>query len=113
MKRKLFTFLVGIVLSVCAVQKVFAVDVYIVELYKQIDGAFSDKSDRELDAVLSNNNEDSNYYLLENYTMKKIRRLVIDKEYDFALQSNLIVIDNNLDNAEAVEMYSVIAAALD
>lgn len=113
MKRKLFTFLVGIVLSVCAVQKVFAVDVYIVELYKQIDGAFSDKSDRELDAVLSNNNEDSNYYLLENYTMKKIRRLVIDKEYDFALQSNLIVIDNNLDNAEAVEMYSVIAAALE
>ena len=56
---------------------------------------------------------DDNYYLLENYTLKKIRRLVVKKDYDFAMQTNLVVIDNNLDNSEAVEMYAVIAHALE
>lgn len=113
MKRKLITFIVGMIFSLCFTQQIFAVDVYIVELYKQIDGAFTEKSENELDAVLRNNNENEKYYLLENYTMKKIRKLVLDREYDFALESNLVVIDNNLDNTEAVEMYSIIAAALE
>ena len=59
MKRKLFTFLVGIVLSVCAVQKVFAVDVYIVELYKVLTG----KDKNKFDFV------DEDFQLLQNYML--------------------------------------------
>ena len=48
---------------------------------------------------------------MENYTQKKIRRLIVNNEYDFAMESILVVIENNLDNEEAVEMYSVISDA--
>lgn len=91
----------------------FALDAYVTVIYREVDVAFVDRSDKELDGILSKNNQDKNYYLVENYTMKKIRRLIVDEDYDFASQATLVVIDNNLDNMEAVELYSTISAALD
>ena len=92
---------------------VFAIEQYVMVIYKQVDVCFLDKNDQELNSVLQGNVSDDNYYLIENYTMKKIRRLVVDEDYEFALQANLIVIDNNLDNLEAVELYSTISSALE
>ncbi len=89
----------------------FALEEYVVEIYKQIDACFTAKSEDKLYSVLSKNTKDKYYYLIENYTQKKIRRLIVNNEYDFAMSAILAVIENNLDNEEAVEMYSVISDA--
>lgn len=87
---------------------VFAVEEYVSDIYKQIDLVFAKKSGSELSEILHNNQNDRFYYLIENYTEKKIRRLIVASEYDFALAATEIVIENNLDNERAVEMYSTI-----
>ena len=76
----------------------FAVEAYISDIYKKIDQIFIIQSEDQLKTLLSDNNEDSNYYLIENYTEKKIRRLIVNNEYDFAMTAIIIVIENNLDN---------------
>jgi transcription elongation factor Elf1 len=90
---------------------VFAVEEYVSEIYKQIDLVFSKKSESELNAILQKNHEDRYYYLIENYTEKKIRRLIVANDYEFALTATEVVIENNLDNERAVEMYSSIVDA--
>lgn len=112
-KKKLSVLISLICVSLFTALPLFAVDQYIIVIYRQLDEAFSEKNEKELNSVLETNAEDTNYYLIENYTMKKIRRLVVDEEYAFAMQANLIVIDNNLDNMDAVELYSTIANALE
>lgn len=94
-----------------AVINCFAVDEYVSVIYKKLDNVFTKKSEDELNSILNDNNDDKNYYLIENYTEKKIRRLILNKDYDFAMSAIIIVIDNNLDNERAVEMYSMIADA--
>ena len=89
----------------------FAVEEYVSEIYKQIDTCFSTQDEAKLDSLLSKNANDKSYYLIENYTQKKIRRLIVNNDYDFAMSAILVVIENNLDNEEAVEMYSVISEA--
>ena len=91
--------------------KLFAVEEYVSEVYKQIDTCFSTKDEEKLNTLLSKNVHDKYYYLMENYTQKKIRRLIVNNDYDFAMSAILVVIENNLDNEEAVEMYSVISDA--
>ena len=91
--------------------KVFAVEAYVSEIYKQIDTCFTAKDETKLNDVLSKNTKDKYYYLIENYTQKKIRRLIVNNDYDFAMEATLVLIENNLDNEEAVEMYSVISEA--
>ena len=89
----------------------FALEEYVTEIYKQIDSCFSAKDEAKLNSVLSKNVKDKYYYLMENYTQKKIRRLIVNNDYDFAMAAILVVIENNLDNEDAVEMYSVISDA--
>ena len=91
--------------------KVFAIEEYVSEIYKQIDTCFTSKDEGKLNDVLSKNTKDKYYYLIENYTQKKIRRLIVNNDYDFAMEATLALIENNLDNEEAVEMYSVISDA--
>ncbi|SFI43549.1 hypothetical protein SAMN04487775_101359 [Treponema bryantii] len=99
------------VLLLCFSSKLFALEEYVSEIYKQIDTCFSAKDDSKLNTILSRNVNDRYYYLMENYTQKKIRRLIVNNEYDFAMAATLVVIENNLDNEEAVEMYSMISDA--
>lgn len=110
MKKRIFPLIV--VLTLCFSSS-YAVDAYISDLYRQIDIAFADKSENSLNNILSKNTEDSNYYLLENYAMKKIRHLLIKEDYEFAQKASIIVIDNNLDNTDAIEMYTVISSSLE
>lgn len=91
--------------------ELFALEEYVSEVYKQIDTCFSAKDDGKLNSVLAKNVNDKYYYLMENYTQKKIRRLIVNNDYDFAMAATLVLIENNLDNEEAVEMYSVISDA--
>ena len=111
-KTTLKTIVVSVLFAACA-SGVFGVDAYVSELYRQIDIAFSDKSENTLNNILSKNSTDANYYLLENYTMKKIRRLLLDEDYEFAQKASIVVIDNDLDNTDAIEMYSAISLSLE
>lgn len=89
----------------------FALEEYVSEIYKQIDTCFTEKDEAKLNSILSKNTNDKYYYLIENYTQKKIRRLIVNNEYNFAMEATLALIENNLDNEEAVEMYTVISDA--
>ncbi len=105
--KKILTVLLVILLS----SSLFAIEEYVSDIYKQIDTCFSGKDEVKLNEILSKNTNDRYYYLIENYTQKKIRRLIVNNEYDFAMEATLVVIENNLDNEEAVEMYSIISDA--
>lgn len=111
-KRNLLSAVFGILIAVAGILPAAALDAYVTVIYREVDVAFVNQSEKELDSILGKNNEDRNYYLVENYTMKKIRHLIVDEEYKFASQATLVVIDNNLDNMEAVDLYSTISAAL-
>ena len=108
--RRIKTFF-SVIIFLFASVSLFAVDEYISKIYKQLDKIFLEKSENALNNVLSDNNQDKNYYLIENYTEKKIRRLIVNNDYDFAMTAIIIVIENNLDNEQAVEMYSIISEA--
>lgn len=107
MTRKLKVFLASVLFSfVCC--SLFAVEEYIAVIYKDLDKVFIERSEDGLDSILKKHNGDRNYYLIENYTEKKIRRLVINDDYEFAITAIVVVIENNIDNERAVEMYSSI-----
>ena len=111
-KRTVKALVVSLVLLFSTVN-VFALEEYVADIYKEIDACFASKNEEKLYSILSRNSKDKYYYLIENYTQKKIRRLIVNNEYDFAMEATLAVIENNLDNEEAVEMYSVISDAYD
>lgn len=108
--KKIKTLIFSIMLCLMS-SSLFAVEEYVSAIYKQIDRIFAAKSDIQLNSILQANQQDRYYYLIENYTMKKIRRLIISNDYDYALLAVIVVIENNLENEEAVEMYSVISDA--
>lgn len=111
MFNRLFKTLIVSITMIFLSSSLFAVEEYISQIYKELDRIFIVKSDDELNSVLATNNSDKYYYLIENYTEKKIRRLIVNNDYDFAMTAIVIVIENNLDNEQAVEMYSVISDA--
>ncbi len=113
-KKRLKTFLLALLFFATA-GSVFAVEEYVSAVYKEIDVIFIKKADKELETILRQNVEDKYYYLMENYTKKKVRRLIIDNEYEFAMTAIYIIIDNNIDgdfeDEDAVDLYAAIAEA--
>ena len=47
--------------------RVFAVEEYVSDIYRQIDNCFTVKDEGKLNDVLSKNTKDKYYYLIENY----------------------------------------------
>ena len=113
-KRRFKTFLLAGILCLLA-GNLFAVEEYVSKVYKEIDVIFVKQADKELADILRENVEDKYYYLMENYTKKKVRRLIIDNEYEFAMTAIYIIIDNNIDgdfeDEDAVDLYATIAEA--
>ncbi|ULQ58825.1 hypothetical protein K7I13_09795 [Brucepastera parasyntrophica] len=81
-------------------------------VYRQVDDAFLASSPEVLTDVLSRYTKNAWYYRVESYVLKKARQLVLQNELDQARNVTLSVIDNNLDNQEAVELYQSIASAI-
>ena len=112
--KRLKTLLLSILFIFCA-GSLFGVEEYVSKIYKEIDVIFIRQSDKELEAILRDNVTDKYYYLMENYTKKKVRRLIIDNEYEFAMTAIYIIIDNNIDgdfeDEDAVDLYAAIAEA--
>ena len=111
MFRRQLKILLALCVLFMSTVNVFAIEEYVTDVYRKIDDCFAKKSETELNSLLSHYSNDKYYYLIENYTQKKIRRLIVNNEYNFAMEAILAVIENNLDNEEAVEMYSVISDA--
>ncbi|MBO4534191.1 MAG: hypothetical protein J5726_10940 [Treponema sp.] len=113
-KKRLKTFLMAL-LFFAAAGSAFAVEEYVSAVYKEIDIIFVQKADKDLENILRQNVDDKYYYLMENYTKKKVRRLIIDNEYEFAMTAIYIIIDNNIDgdfeDEDAVDLYAAIAEA--
>ena len=113
-KGRLKTFFLAIILCLTA-GNLFAVEEYVSKVYKEIDVIFIKQADKELENILRENVTDKYYYLMENYTKKKVRRLIIDNEYEFAMTAIYIIIDNNIDgdfeDEDAVDLYAAIAEA--
>ncbi|MCR4900300.1 MAG: hypothetical protein K5907_05740 [Treponema sp.] len=113
-KKRVKTFLLGLLFFLLA-GTAFSVEEYVSKVYKEIDVIFVKKAEKELENILRENVEDKYYYLMENYTKKKVRRLIIDNEYEFAMTAIYIIIDNNIDgdfeDEDAVDLYAAIAEA--
>jgi len=110
--KKIKTALCSLVI-LCSFSSLFAVEEYVSKAYKEIDQIFIEKSEDLLSEVLQQYQNDKNYYLIENYAQKKIRRLIMNDEYNFAMAAIVVVIENDLDNEEALEMYTIISDAFD
>jgi len=82
------------------------------EIYKQIDMAVASKSADKISQILQAHRSSENYTLIENYTLKQTRKLIITDNLELARQTSLAVIDNNLENFDAVELYSYIDKAI-
>jgi hypothetical protein len=112
--KRLKTFFLTLVLILTA-GNLFAVEEYVSKVYKEIDIIFVKQADKELANILRENVDDKYYYLMENYTKKKVRRLIIDNEYEFAMTAIYIIIDNNIDgdfeDEDAVDLYAAVAEA--
>ena len=82
------------------------------DVFNRIDMAIAAKSPDAISKVLSDNRNSPNYPRIENYTLKKTRQLIITDNLEFARQTSLAVIDNNIENFDAVELYSYIDKAI-
>ena len=92
MNRKLKNLILAVLLCAAAFP-VFALEEYVSLVYKEIDVAFANRSDENLDKILQKYQGDDYYFLMENYSMKKVRRLIIINDYEFAMNADLVIID--------------------
>lgn len=81
-------------------------------VYRQADDLVSRQAVPELNAFLSKSTSSSWYPRLETYLLKKSRQMVIENKLDEAKVVSLAVIDANLDNKEAVDLYQSIQVAI-
>ncbi|MDR1748216.1 MAG: hypothetical protein LBR47_04075 [Spirochaetaceae bacterium] len=78
------------------------------ETYRQIDTVISERSLEGVENVLAANRNNQSYPQIESYTLRKTRQLIIVNDLLFARDVSLAVIDQNLDNFEAVDLYTSI-----
>lgn len=84
-----------------------------VNVLRAVDAAFAEQSSEKLDVVLAASRQASDYGELETYTLKKIRQFVVLNELDFAKAASLVMIDNNMENDEALAIYSSTSKAIE
>lgn len=82
------------------------------DVYRQIDAALAEDSLPKVEAILTASATAKWYPKLESYVLKKARQMVIENRLDMAKSVALAVIDNNLDNKEAVDLYQSVKTAI-
>lgn len=80
--------------------------------FSQIDEAINLKNSEQINSFLDKNKNSRSYAEYESYILKKARELLIGNELDFAAAISLAVIDHNLDNFDAVALYTSIDTAI-
>ena len=84
----------------------------LVKIYADIDKAFASRSGDAVSAVLKGSSSSPSYELVENYALKKTRQLIIRNDLEFARETSLALIDNNVENYDAIDLYSYIDKAI-
>jgi hypothetical protein len=79
---------------------------------RQAESIITNDSGDDFSAFLSGVSSSQWYSKLEIYLLKRARQLVIDNRFDTARALSLALIDNNLDNTEAVELYQSVQKAI-
>lgn len=97
---------------VCCSSAVFSQAVVPDAVYRQADAAMSEAGAPELPVILSVNSSKAWMPRLEAYVLKKARQLVIENNLEQASALSLHIIDNNLDNIQALELYQSIRTAM-
>lgn len=92
---------------------VFAQTVVPDSVYRDIDALLAQPGAPGLGVVLSGHSDKPWYPRLESYVLKRSRQLVIQDNLDQAKIASLAVIDTNLDNVDAVELYQSIQRAIE
>lgn len=110
--KKSRKFLASLACAACMFSASAQVSEEISDTYKRIDMAIASRSSESISKILSEHKSSPNYAMIENYTLKKTRQLIITDNLEFARQTSLAVIDNNIENFDAVELYSYIDKAI-
>jgi len=79
---------------------------------RQMDAAFAEKSVQKITVLLTTWNGTPWYSRAEDYTLRLARQLVINNELELARDVALAIIDNNLDNKDAVGLYRSVQQAI-
>ncbi len=82
------------------------------DVYRKADSALADNSIPKLNSLLSSNTGAPWYPRLESYLLKKSRQLIIENKFEEAKAIALVLIDNNLDNKEAVDLYQSVQTTI-
>jgi len=82
------------------------------DVYQRVEAAIADRAADRITAVLVGQSTASWYPRLEAYMMKRARQLIIDDDLELARVVALALVDANLDNREAVDLYQSVKAAL-
>ncbi|MCR4790444.1 MAG: hypothetical protein K5839_05140 [Treponemataceae bacterium] len=72
----------------------------------QIDKAISKNDSKKVEKILLENKKADNYSQLEAYILKKAEELAAKGKLEMALAITLSVVDNNIDNFQALELYT-------
>lgn len=102
----------GASLLIAASSLVFAQSLIDSNVMEQIDTAFVSRSSGMLNTVLVLNRSESNYPSIEKYVLDKTRQLIAEKNFEFAKETALVVVDNNISNFDAADLYSTIEKAI-
>jgi len=106
-------FFLGVVVFLLVSSMVASQAVIPDNVYQKVDSAIAGRAIPELNAVLAESSSASWYPRLESYVLKKTRQLVIQNDLETAKGASLALIDNNLDNREAVDLYQSITVAME
>jgi hypothetical protein len=103
----------GLVL-VCLISSLsFAQTVVPDGVYQKVESAIASRSLEDLRATLAESSSSAWYPRLEDYVLKRARQLVVNDDLELAKGSALALVDNNLDNEDAVDLYQSVSDAIE
>ncbi|MBQ0052280.1 MAG: hypothetical protein KBT11_09510 [Treponema sp.] len=102
----------ALILAVSFCLPLFSQEVDISAVYRQVDSALESRSADAISELLKKYRGTSAYSMIESYTLKKTRQLIISDDLELARSTSLAVIDNNIENFDAIDLYSYIDKAI-
>ena len=82
-------------------------------VYQSVDSAITARSPGDLQPTLAASSSLAWYPRLEEYVLKRARQLVVNDDLELAKGLALALVDNNLDNKDAVDLYQSVSDAIE
>lgn len=84
----------------------------LLEIQNEIESAVLMRSSETVSQILKNHKDDENYPEIENLVLDEVRNLVLAEDFVLAKNLAMAVIENNIENFEAIDLYSFIEKTL-